>query len=104
MSWNMYESSYFCSFSLQSVRFLARSAFWVSLSLFWLHSLSAQIAVKQSDKVTNNSDTTANVLTPEEIDRLWGQATEQFARQRQDILGRTDRVIDEGPFRNDWEA
>ncbi len=104
MSWHRSKSSKSCSFYRQSIRFLIRTVFSVAVSLFSLHSVSAQITPKQSDKRTNGSDATANLLTPDQIDRSWVAATERFAVQRQSVLRQTDAVIDAGPFRDDWES
>ncbi len=104
MSWHGSESSEPCSFGCQSIRFLARLTISVAVSLLLLHSVSAQITPRQSDKRTNGLDSTANLLTPDQIDRYWVLATGRFATQRQRILVKTDQVIATGPFRDDWES
>ena len=104
MLWSASETPEFCSFGRQSISFRAKLAFWVSLGLLLLPSGSAQVAPKQSDKRPNGTHSTANLLTPQAMDRFWVQATGRFAPQRQRILGKTDQVIDAGPFRDDWES
>ncbi|MBB5055969.1 alpha-L-fucosidase [Granulicella aggregans] len=73
-------------------------------ALLCVHFGLAQSTAKQSDKRTNDLHATANLLTPDQIDRSWILATRQFATQRQRILSLADQTIATGPFRDDWES
>jgi alpha-L-fucosidase len=41
---------------------------------------------------------------PEEIDRLWRQAISKYDSERARILKQVDTVIQQGPFRPDWQS
>jgi alpha-L-fucosidase len=41
---------------------------------------------------------------PEEIDRLWSQASSKYDSERARILKQVETVIQQGPFRPDWQS
>ena len=104
MCCGLHKSSQFCSLSYKVSRVGRKTALMIILGLLAVQLTSAQNLAKQSDKRTNDSDATANLLTPDQIDRSWLTATQPFAAQRQRILAKTDEVIAAGPFRDDWES
>jgi alpha-L-fucosidase len=47
---------------------------------------------------------TAGVLTPEQMNQQWLEATARYAPGRQQVLDAVQKTTAAGPFRNDWES
>ncbi len=68
------------------------------LALAWL-GCSALAVAQQSPTAP-----TANTLSPQQIDRLWQQASAKFEPQRQALLAQVAADDATGPFRPDWAS
>jgi alpha-L-fucosidase len=75
------------------MKFLLR-VIGVSLALWCICHL---YGVTQPDDLTGSD-------SPEHIDQLWRQASSKYDSQRDAILQRVENVVQQGPFRADWDS
>jgi alpha-L-fucosidase len=53
---------------------------------------------------TSGSDSPTTSLQPEKIDQVWQEASKKYGSQRAAILDRINSVVEQGPFRADWQS
>lgn len=76
-----------------------------NLRLFLLVVTVAPLFLGASSRAqTGDSQAPTDGMNPEEIDRIWQQASAKYGAAREALLKRVDTVNRKGPFRADWES